>query len=291
MKTILVLTDFSANARHAAKYAFELAKKIKANLLLCNTFLVPADISMTGFSMWPQEEYTLLSDESKHELNLLKKYLEDQPDTNPEIFGFHPNIDINHVDGSIGDAVLAMKSGTDIQLVVAGTHDKGGLGDFLPGNNVNNMIDNITFPLLLVPPSAVYKTLNKIAFATDLVDVNKDETALYQLINLARPLNAEILVTHIYNEKNSKLEFEKQIKTLLTAISNKADYPHIYSRILDEENPEKGLNWLCENGQVDMLAMVHQDHNLFERVFGSSHTQKMAERTCVPLLVFPNQPL
>jgi hypothetical protein len=31
-----------------AEYALELAKKIKANLLLCNTFLVPPEIPMAG---------------------------------------------------------------------------------------------------------------------------------------------------------------------------------------------------------------------------------------------------
>jgi nucleotide-binding universal stress UspA family protein len=273
MKTILVLTDFSDNARHAAEYALELAKKTKADLLLCNTFMVPADISMTGFSMWPQEEYTVLSDESDRELNLLKKHLQDQPDMNQEITSFYPNIDISRVDGNIGDVVKERKPGTIIQLVVAGTHDKDGLSSFLLGNNVNNMIDNIGFPLLLIPANAAFNT---------------DEKALYKLVELAKPLNAEILVTHIYNEKNDKLDFEKQIKALLTAISNKANYANIYSRIVDEEKPEKGLHWLCKNGQVDMLAMVHQKHNLFQEIFGSSHTKNMAERISIPLLVLPN---
>lgn len=289
MKTILVLTDFSDHARHAAEYALELAKKIKVDLLICNTFLVPADISMTGFSMWPQEEYGILSDESKRELNLLKKHLQDQPDTNPGVLGFQPNIDINTVNGSISDMVKELKPGTDIQLVIAGTHDKEGLSDFLLRNNVNNMIDNIDFPLLLIPACTAFKPLKKIAFATDLVNISKDENALCQLVALAKPLNAEILVAHVYNEKNSKLKFEKQIKELLTAISNKANYANIYYRIVDEEVPEKGLNWLCENGQVDMLTMVHQKHGLFGNFFTGSHTQKMANSIEIPLLVLPDQ--
>jgi len=289
MKTILVLTDFSDHARHAAEHALELARKIKVDLLICNTFLVPADISTTGFSIWPQEEYGILSDESKRELNLLKKHLQDQLDTNQGGSNFHPNIDINYADGGIADVVKAMKPGIDIKLIVAGTHEKEALSDFLLGNNVNNMIDNISFPLLLIPAGTAFKPLKKIIFATDLVFMDNDEKAFYQLVELARSLNAEILVTHIFNEKNNKPEFEKRIKGLLSNISNKADYPNIYYRIVNEEIPEKGLSWLCENGQVDMLAMVHQDHDLFQKIFDSSHTQKMAEQIGIPLLVLPNQ--
>lgn len=287
MKTILVLTDFSAHAKHAAEYAFALAKKIKADLMLCNTFLVPTEMPMAGLSVWPQEEYGILSEGSSDELYQLQDHLQNQVDTEPDASGFLPNIITSSASGNIGDIVSELSSGANIQLVVAGTHDSNGLSDLLLGNTVNRIIDYLNFPLLLVPPTAVYKPLNKIAFAADLVDVGKDEKALYQLVNLAKPLNAEILVTHVYNEKNNKLDFEKQIKTLLTNISNKANYAHIYSRIVDEENPETGLNWLCENGHIDMLAMVHQEHNFFEKLFTKSHTQKMASHITIPLLIIP----
>lgn len=288
MKTILVLTDFSDHAKHAAEYALKLVQKIKADLLLCNTFTVPAEMSMAGISVWPQEEYTVLSEGSSAGLKLLKKNLQGQADASQDVSGFHPNIAINSAVGNISGLVQGMFPGTDVQLVVAGTHDKSVFNDFLLGNNVNTIIDDIDFPLLLVPPTAAYKPIKKIAFATDLVDVGRDEKALYRLINLARPLNAEILVTHIYNEDNSNLEFEKQIKTLLTVISNKADYAHIYSRVVDEENPEKGLIWLCENGQVDILTMTHQHHHYFEKLFTASYTHKMAKQIGIPLLVMPN---
>lgn len=289
MKTILVLTDFSDHAKHATEYAFELAKKIKADVLLCNTFLVPAEIPMAGLSVWPQDKYGILSEGSTSELDQLKEHLQNRADAEPNASGFNPQITTSSTSGRISETLKELSARADIQLVVAGTHDKDGLNDLLLGNNADKIMDHLNFPLLLVPPSATYQPLNKIAFATDLVNVSRDENALYQLVNLAKLLNAEILVTHVYNEKNNELDFEKQIKALLTNTSNKANYDHIYSRIVDNENPEKGLNWLCENGQVDMLAMVHQDHSFFEKLFTTSHTQKMAKHIAIPLLVLPNQ--
>jgi len=53
MKTILVLTDFSINADHAAHYALKLAQRIGANLLLCNMYELPQDITTTDRKNWP----------------------------------------------------------------------------------------------------------------------------------------------------------------------------------------------------------------------------------------------
>ena len=74
---------------------------------------------------------------------------------------------------------------------------------------------------------------------------------------------------------------------MLTELSNKANYPNIYFRLIENNNVEEGLSWLCGHGQVDMLAMVHRKHNLFERIFKKSHAQKIASEIGVPLLVYP----
>ena len=44
MKKILIATDFSANAKHAAEYGYTIASQVKAGIILCNTFIVPAEM-------------------------------------------------------------------------------------------------------------------------------------------------------------------------------------------------------------------------------------------------------
>jgi len=43
MKTLLIATDCSANAWHAAEYGYRLASHLGANLILCNAFIVPVE--------------------------------------------------------------------------------------------------------------------------------------------------------------------------------------------------------------------------------------------------------
>ena len=78
MKTIAVLTDFSERAEHASRYALNLAKKIKANILLFNSFLVPADVPMAAQVAWPAVDYNEVKKGSEKELTKLRSKLESE---------------------------------------------------------------------------------------------------------------------------------------------------------------------------------------------------------------------
>jgi nucleotide-binding universal stress UspA family protein len=281
MKTLLFPTDFSANARHAAEYGYRLAKQIKANIVLCNAVIVPAEMPQAGFVVWPMEEYDILMDGSADELKKLKAHL------GQDKGGFRPSISCINEVATVTDMVSGIIAKKKIDMVVMGTHGSSGLTSFILGNHTQIMIDGISKPLLLVPASAPTAPIKKIAFATDFKHPEKDLESIYDLVPLAKLLEAEILLTHIYDEKNQSPEFHKWVKQFLTDLSTKANYPHIYYRLVKNGHTENGLDWLCEHGQIDMLAMVHRPHSFFDNLIKGSHTQKMAAHITVPLLVFP----
>jgi len=151
------------------------------------------------------------------------------------------------------------------------------------------MIDSLTVPLLLVPATASNVPIKKIAFATDFKHPEKDLESFNDLIPMAKLLDADVLLTHVYDEKNQSPEFHKWVKQFLGELSNKANYPNIYYRLVKNSQTENGLNWLCEHGWIDLLAMVHRKHNFFGNLLNGSHTQKMADHITIPLLVFPER--
>jgi hypothetical protein len=162
------------------------------------------------------------------------------------------------------------------------------LGTFLLGNHTHELIEACIKPLLVVPNAASFKPIKKIAFATDLEHPENDLEQLYELITLASTLDAEILLTHIHTGNDHSMNFEKGIEKFLVEISNKANYPKIYYRIIKQDKVELGLDWLCEHGQIDMLAMVHRKHDFLDGILYGSHTKKMASRINIPLLVYPD---
>jgi len=277
MKKFLFPTDFSANAKHALEYGYSLAKQVKANMIICNAIIEPAEVPQTGLVSWPMEESELLLEDSSHELRLLREHLEGKEQT----ISFNPIINSRNEAGTVMDMVNHLGHDLDIGLVIIGTHGSSGLSTLLLGNHSRQMIDEISMPLLLVPPAAKIKPVKKIAFATDFNDRSKDLECIYHLITLARPLNAEILITNIFDENQDAPE------EFMNELANKANYPHIYYRLVKAYRPEAGLDWLCEYGQVDILAMVHRSHNFIDSLFRGSQTQKMAKHIPIPLLVFP----
>jgi len=279
MKTLLIPTDFSATSKHAAEYGYNLAKLIKANVVLCNSVIVPAEIPQAGLVVWPMEDYDTLIEDSTDELKKLKSSLTKDSE------GFKPPVSYMNTAGIMTDVVSDICAKRNIDLVVMGTHGSSGLTSFFLGNHSRNMIDSATRALLLVPPTAPIKPIKKIAFATDFIHPEDDLKSIYALIPIAKLLNAEILVTHIYSEKQQTPSFKKWLDNFLIELSNKADYPNVYYRLVKNTNAETGLDWLCAHGQVDILAMVHRPHNFFYDLINGSHTQKMARHISIPLLV------
>jgi hypothetical protein len=171
----------------------------------------------------------------------------------------------------------------DIGLVIIGTHGSSGLSTLLLGNHAREMINATTKPLMLVPPSAKIDPIKKIAFATDFEDPAEDLRCIKVLILLARPLNAEILITNIFDDYTHNTE------ELVNELAHKANYPLIYYRLIKARTTILGLDWLCEHGQIDILAMVHRSHGFFDSLFNGSQSQKMANHIPIPLLVFPSK--
>ena len=277
MKTFLFPTDFSANAKHALNYGYSLAKQVKANMIICNAIIEPAEIPQTGMVSWPMEESELLQRDSNRELKLLKEQMEDKEET----ISFNPSITCISEAGTVTEVINQLDRKFDVGMVIIGTHANSGLYTLLLGNHSREIIDEVNRPLLLVPPTTKIKPVKKIAFATDFSDPVKDMECIHTLITLARPLNAEILITNIFDEDEHIAEW------FMNELANKANYPHIYYRVVKAYHPVSGLDWLCEHGDIDILAMVHRSHSFIDSLFNGSQTQKMANHIVIPLLVFP----
>jgi nucleotide-binding universal stress UspA family protein len=282
MKTLLLTTDFSESSKDAVKYGYDMARQIEANVLLCSAMIVPAEIPQSSFICWPPDEFDNMLEDCRTDLIQLKKELEST--VPPE--GYKPKVICISKSGRVTDVIKGIAENLTIDLIILGTHKGGVLSGLLVENHANTLIDNSNQPLLLVKPGTVYKQVKKIAFATEFKNIVNDLKTIYKLIELARPLNAKILLTHITNYRDQTEVLKKRISDCLLELSNKADYPHIYYRLIDNNNIEAGLEWLCGRSQIDMLAMAHKSRNFFAELFEHSHTKKMADLSTVPLLIF-----
>jgi nucleotide-binding universal stress UspA family protein len=286
MKTILVLTDFSVRADHAARYALKIAQQIKVNLLLCNVFLVPSSTGMASQVAWPMENFNELEEDCESDLRefvgRLNNHLDDELSTEAT---FRPQINYSSKAGFVANSIGEITSEHNVVMVVIGMHDHRGITSFLMGNHVKDIIEKATCPVLLVPAESKFTDFKKIGFATDLT--HTDIEVLHSLSGFARYYNAEILLTHISEESDALQAIDPRVKIFLTMVSSKIDYRKIYYRSVQGKAITTSLDWIAQHIDIDLLVMVHRKKGFLQRIFSGSVTQKMADHLTKPLLVFP----
>jgi len=283
MKTIILATDFSESSRDAVRFGYRLACFIKAKVVIVNAMIIAAEIPQTGFVTWPDEEFDGLLKDYEVEIKKIKAELEGQVMPG----AFCPQVICINEAGRLTEVIKNATVAYNSDLVVIGTHQGGLFSRLLIGNHAEQLMDAATGPLLIVKPGTIFQPLKKIAFATEFKNPEQDLEVIYRLITFAKSLNAEILLAHISDDHENADSLHKTMAEYLLELSNKADYPHIYYRLIYNSKTEDGLTWLCEHGQVDMLAMAHRSRNLLAEYFGVSHTKKMNKLSGLPLLVFP----
>lgn len=285
MKTIAVLTDFSKRAEHAARYALNLAQKIKANIILFNSFLVPADVPMAAQVAWPVVDYNEIKKDTEKALAELRRKLENELQKNQTAGAFVPVITCICEEGALANNIPELEENDNITLLVMATHGADEISAFMFGNNCRQVIDTATVPILIVPETSILEEMNRIVFATDVTYT--DVKYIKALAEFARQFSAEITVSNVNPENPLDSDHDAAVRLFMNDVEQDVDYDRIKFRSIPNGNVKKGLEWLLENAKFDMLVMVHRKSSLFELIFRSSITKKIADRVDIPLLVYP----
>lgn len=281
MKRILVATDLTANAEHVAVYAYKLAQQLNAKLYICHTLNVPAEVPQSGTVAWPQEVYDDMDRDSKTELSKLKHKLiaAGTPDS------YAPEIICVQGAGVVTDVVNTEALRHKVDLIIIGTHKNDRLGTLLIGNHSRKMIEAAACPLMLIPDGSVFRPIKRIAFGSDFKHPELELNAISQLVTLAKTLNAELVLTHI-QKNNEDTTGNSVIKELLTDLVRNHGHQQVCVKIVKSEHVASGLIWLVHNAHIDLLTMIHKRHSFLGELLHGSRTQRLANETPVPLLVF-----
>lgn len=274
MKTIIVATDFSENANNALQYAGALAAYANASVVLFNAFQIPVHASNARISAAGVNEL----------LNLSKVQLEKLALEASQKFGIKVDVKIKLED--LSEGLDALVTGVKADLVVMGMHAND-WSDRLFGNTTTAIIRSANYPLLVVPPDAVFTEVKKILYAFDSSRLTSPATLSF-LSAFASRFKAEVQVFHVVKPKRSmatEIESEKKVcPEIEAALGN---VTHSYKDVVEPiviQGIEKGVK---ESG-ADLLVMVPHKLNMWESLLNQSTTRSMCLRTNIPLLILPN---
>lgn len=279
MKNILVLTDFSENAGSAEEYALRLAIQVKANLILYNNYPIYGT-PISEAVVWPHDSTPSLELESIS--NLQSKVDE----LNDELAKIHQPIykpTITHMGdpGFLEKEIMDIVTENNIWLVVMGTRGEGLANNLILGSNVCKILDNINCPVLIVPRNAKCKNLHKLAYATDLRDIDLSNIAW--LKNFAEDLELSLNIIHVSIDNVSPQDnMIKKMRQQMLKMNN-----NINVQFFEGKSVKESLHQIIEQMNVDILALMHRKYGFFDALFHKSISHRMIRHSQIPVLVFP----
>ncbi len=268
MKKILFPTDFSKASQHALGYAVSLAKELDAVIDVASIYRLP----YVDAANVPPEWITEMQEEKrKVVISHLDAFVSGQPEKR---IGKRMAIYGIFIPQEIHDLVKA--EGYD--LVVMGTrgehHTKS---EKFIGSITTHTMMQAPCPVLAVPEEAKWNVPERIAFATDFGP--RDEAAISQLMEFAAALAASVHFVHV--------ETAPGIGQMHDMIPLE-NYPFPFTEFAVVNSPAvmEGIDKYIKERKIDLLALFIPKRRLWERLFHSSFTKRMAFHSRTPLLVF-----
>jgi nucleotide-binding universal stress UspA family protein len=140
---VLIATDFSQYSNQALDFGLELAKGCKAPAYV--VFVVPSD----QFMLAGPEAYVAAKEAARRDLEALKVELKDSHSC-VEGKDYHLYL----LEGEVAESILNFAHQKHIDLIVVGTHGRGGLGKAIMGSVSELVFRGSPVPVLTIGPNA-----------------------------------------------------------------------------------------------------------------------------------------
>jgi len=276
MKTILIPTDFSANANNALEYAAEISHHAGAALLLLHVY-TPIVSRSNVISALITDEVEDAKKEALDKLEVLKKTLES------EYQGISCKTRI-----SVGESVeeilnTALEINAD--LIIMGTLGASNLARTLFGSNTASVIESSPCPVLCVPAGSSFQVPKRILFATNFS--YDDIQGVIKLVSIARPFKSEIMIGHVDTSTEEEVDESSMLK-FIKEVELASGYNKFTQKIVSDHNVSMGLDLIIQESDVDVVALSTHKRNFFEKFYNPSLTKKISLYYNIPILVFQN---
>lgn len=268
MKTILIPTDFSDNARNAFKYAFDLFGE-EADYHLLTSYKSPN--AGPGGMLVSLDE--VLEKEAVKDLRREKQELEK----------LYPNLKLttHSVYGSVENAVRRANNKLKTDFVVMGTQGASGLAEVFVGTNTQRVINNIHRPVIAIPENAVFDKMNKIVLAVDLNKISTD-CQLHKLVGISKRYQGELLVLHIQTKEGPEIDLGEEVKE--SGLYECLQQVNHTFHVRRNDSISKGINDFIIEMDADALAVIPHRVGFLANLFKHSYSSEMVFQTKVPLI-------
>lgn len=276
MDHILYSTDFSKPTIPALRFARLLSGQTGARLTLCNVFDNPSSLNFD----YKMDQGGNAEDVVKFMQERLQEFgaaHSGEGDLNAD---YHA---LKHA--SVNKGLMAAVESLKPDALILGTHGKSRVKEFFLGSTTRHMIREAPVPVICVPEVAIPEKLNRIAYCTDLADI--DMSAIAYVARMFGAWNPEITVVHVQTSEDE--EKGRDLKGFEQKLREHLHYPNLkFVELFTGSVAEELMTYL--DAHTDLCVMMeHGPKNALARIFAEDRVISMELQSTFPLMSVPEQ--
>lgn len=187
----------------------------------------------------------------------------------------------NEMGGDLIDNISRLAHTIRATLIVMGITGKSAVRQAMFGSNTLKLIDRNLYPVMIIPPDAVYKGINNVAFASDFKNV--EATTPAPLINsVLEMFNPKLHIVHVNKEIYVSLpvEMEKEKTKLLGMFGTFRTECYF----LTMNDFYQAIDTFVSDHAIDILITIPKHQSNSTSLFKTSHTKRLAYHSHIPIL-------
>lgn len=257
MHRVIIPVDFSETSLNAARFACKmLAGKKDAVAVLYNNYETADDHDIC--------------------LNYLESLKKEFIKTGVESVELE-----QEMGGDLTDNITRLAHTTRATLVLMGISGKSVAKQAMFGSNTLKLVDKNLYPVMIIPPDAVYKGINNVAFASDYKRI--EETTPSELINAVLEMFDPML--HILNvDKDhyvSLTEEKQQGKEKFRAMFGSWKMEFYF---IARDDFFDALDDFVKDYSIDVIITIPRHQSNSTSLLKSTHTKHLAYHSHIPIL-------
>ena len=281
MKTILVPTDFSEQAKNATKLAAEIAQKANAKVILVNVIEAARNFSFNtmGEGTEPVGEEAFFI----NKLTEIQKQQLQRAATDEALKGLVVDTIIEM--GSPYQGISNVIAEHEADLTIMGTKGASGLDEVLIGSNTEKVVRYAKCPVITVKNEVSLSQIKNIVYATNLTGDQSE--IVVQIKMMAEMTGGQIHLVkvntpnHFYTERQLEDEFSKFIKKHNLSSAE----THIYCEATEED----GILYFAEDLGDSMIVMGTHGRSGILHLLSGSIAEDLVNHAQVPVMTLSSK--
>ena len=279
MKKILVPTDFSNLAQIATDVASDLAKKMKAEVILLHVIEQPGSgsFNVTGevnsYGDGENKLFTLkLIQKSKTQLSSAVETL--------RVMGVKAKSELRM--GNPFHGIRALITEQKVDLIIMGTEGQSKLESMIIGSNTEKVIRHAVCPVLTVNKKPKAVNFKNIVYATSLL--GGEEQFVKVISEIQEYFKSRLHLVWI----NTPMVFQPDhiVRKVMHDFAVKQKLKNYSVTAFSDYSPEEGIIHFSESIGADLIAMATHGRTGFAHVLTGSIGEEVATHSRRPVITF-----